>query len=50
LGRVYQALKRTSEAERAFALSDQLKRTAEQKNQNRVQQVARAEAALRERQ
>jgi Flp pilus assembly protein TadD len=49
LGRVYQALKRTAEAERAFARSDQLKRAAEQKNQNRVQQVARAEAALRER-
>lgn len=47
LGRVYQALAMSAEAEREFSISDKLKHQSEQENVVRVQEIAAAEAALK---
>jgi tetratricopeptide (TPR) repeat protein len=48
LARVYQALGKPAEAQREFAISDELTRESHQRNQERVQRVAAAEAALKQ--
>ncbi len=48
LGRVYQRLANSEEAQREFAISDKLKNESAQKNQARVQSIAAAEAALKQ--